>query len=169
MYRTLYAAACLLAGLASATPALAALDGTASLVTADPARGNGSGRYGLDIGGVWDGSQEATASTGDQLRLTLDNATAEAAQGLSVTVTLPAGFQFIAGSASATPTGSGCASTLAQGAQTDNRVTFTLVPADLAAGCSLDLAFGVYADVTVAAGGYPIRYDWAYTDSGGSR
>ena len=117
----------------------------------------------MDRGGVWDGSAEVTATTGDTFRFTVCNVAAgnnNTAFDLAAAVTLPAGFSYVTGTAAGV--------TGITASQTGTLLTFG-VPADtdLSTTTCRTVSFGLTAATTVNAGIYPLAYEVYYSTTDG--
>ena len=84
--------------------AAASVNSSHNFTSADAARTN---TY-MDIGGVWNGSAEVTATVGDTFRAAFANTGDDAAYELDLGVVLPAGFTYVSNSVSASWSGAGC-------------------------------------------------------------
>ena len=116
----------------------------------------------LDRGGVWNGTTEVTATTGDTLQFTLCNTAPNAvdrAFDLTSTVTLPAGFSYVPGTIAGIP---------GIGASQAGVVLSVGIPAntDVTTGTCRTIGFGVTVSSSVTAGTYPVGYavGWGTTD-----
>lgn len=120
-----------------------------------------AGRSFMTIDGVWNGSQEVTATTGDTFVVTWTNSGDATAFDFAPSVTLPDGFHYVAGTA----TLNGAAVTATQ---TGSTLVFNLGGFDLAAGASAIIRYGVYADASVPDGTRQLvhRHTYALTDGG---
>jgi len=127
-----------------------------------------AGRTWMDIGGVWNGTTEVTATTGDTVSFVLNNSAIAGndAFDLTTSVALAAGFNYVANSASVTPTGAGCGAVVptVTALQTGTTLNFTLTPAgyDLPAQCSLTFQYGLTAASSVVAGTFQMNHQWDY-------
>jgi len=135
-----------------------------------------SGRPFMDIGGVWDGSTDISlANRGDTFSATLTNSDApvEAAEDLTLLVTLPTGFVFQNGSPpSASLAGAGC------GADPDLQVTDNggSVDVDFDAGaveaydlpddCAITVELELLAGAGAGTGTNLVEFEWNYTNGG---
>ncbi|MEM7263138.1 MAG: hypothetical protein AAF488_14200, partial [Planctomycetota bacterium] len=136
--------------------AQADLDLSATFTAADGVRTT------MDVAGAWDGSNDVTATDGDTFTLTVDNsAGSSAAFDLSLVVTLPVGFNYVAGTAS------GIVGLTA--IQAGSTLTFA-VPADtdVGAGASASISYGLVTDSSVSSGSYEISYALGYGTTDGA-
>jgi uncharacterized repeat protein (TIGR01451 family)/fimbrial isopeptide formation D2 family protein len=128
-----------------------------------------SNRTSMDIGGVWNGATEVTTTTGDSFSVTYTNSGNASAFDFSPRVTLPAGFTYVANSASVStsPVTPGLSVAVVQ---VGNELTFNLDPAgyDLPAGTSLTINYGLRAESSVVDGTYQLQHnrDFALSDGG---
>lgn len=139
--------------LAWAAPVVTA---TTTFVPADPTRSY------LDVGQVWDGSQQVGTTTGDVIRLTLANAAgADPATDVQISVTLPNHFSYVDESgdtAVLSASGPGCGLIqpfINPGAtsQAGNILSIGFfLPYTLPANCTLQLEYGVRVESTGLAG-----------------
>ncbi|MDX2111101.1 MAG: isopeptide-forming domain-containing fimbrial protein [Verrucomicrobiota bacterium] len=129
-----------------------------------------SGRTYMDIGGVWNGTAEVTNTTGDTFTLAVANTGANTAYEVLATVTLPAHFQYVAGTASAT---SSCGPVAPVSASQVGLVLTFSLPAgyDLVAGCTLTITYGLRVASTMPSSGtYALTPDVDYSNtSNGTR
>lgn len=101
-----------------------------------------SGRTYMDIGGVWNGTGEVTATTGDTFTLAITNTGATSAFEISPRVTLPAHFQYVSGTAAVSLSSGGPITITAS--QSGNLLTF--VPQsgyDLPTGVTMTITYGL--------------------------
>jgi fimbrial isopeptide formation D2 family protein/uncharacterized repeat protein (TIGR01451 family) len=124
----------------------------------------------MDIGGVWNGTTEVTATTGDTVTFTLANSTSTAFD-LTTSVALATGFNYVANTASVSAAGAGCGATVptVTAAQTGTTLNFSFTPAgyDLPASCTLTFNYGLTTASTVIAGTYQMNHQWNYALSNG--
>jgi uncharacterized repeat protein (TIGR01451 family)/fimbrial isopeptide formation D2 family protein len=118
----------------------------------------------MDIGGVWNGTTEVTATTGDTFQFTVCN-TAPNAGDIAYTITasavLPANFSYVANTANGIP---GITAT-----QVGTALTFNIPgDVDVTTGTCATIGFGLNAGTAVGAGTYPINYTLGFgtTDHG---
>lgn len=157
---------------ALATPTLTA---TTSLETASSTV---DGRDYLDIGGVWDGSSDISATDGDVMVFSVANAASPAqfANDIAISFTLPAGVRYFNDSASVSVNGAGCAAgvpTVDDGVGADQvggTISLTLTSSgsdyDLRNNCELTLRYEVMALSTATTGINTIRYEYPYRFAG---
>lgn len=112
-----------------------------------------SGRTYMDIGGVWNGTTEVTNTTGDTFTYVLTNTGSVSAFNLSPRVTLPAHFQYVPNTATASASPGG-ALTPVSATQVGNLVTFSLPSGyDLPAGTTLTINYGLRVLSTMPSSG----------------
>lgn len=151
---------------ASQLAAQANVGASAIWIPADPTRSH------MDRAGVWDGTTEVTHTTGDTLRITLTNSGNQPAFDILTWVELPAGFEYVPGSATVTETCAPPSDPLptVSAVQVGTDIQLSLSPAgyDLPAGCSLQVEVGIRATAAVGSGTYQARpkWDYALTDGG---
>ena len=159
-----FVAACALA-LAVTLPAFAAPIVNAPTFTFSPAQ---SGRGFMTVGGVWNGTTEVTATTGDTFTVTYTNTGDATAFDFVPTITLPANFTYVTGTASVvtSPATPGLTATASQAGTT---LTFTLSPTgyDLPAGSSITFTYGLTTTSAIASGTYQITYNRNYSLTNG--
>jgi uncharacterized repeat protein (TIGR01451 family) len=155
---SLFAAACVAFALVG-EPALAAasISSTTSFTPVD------SARDAMDIGGVSDGTRDVTPDgTGDHFAITIANgAGATTAFDLTLSLTLPDRFRYIAGTAGDNR-GIGVTAT-----QVGQSLNFNLSGFDLAAGQNLTIDFDLTVDVDATAGTKNLQYLIGWGDSQG--
>ncbi|MEM7734678.1 MAG: isopeptide-forming domain-containing fimbrial protein, partial [Deinococcota bacterium] len=133
----------------------------------------------MDIGGTWDGSQDISPGPnnpnppgtpgGDTFSFDLENDGNAPADDLAVTVELPAGFNYVAGTANVVV--SGCADPAPTLAPNQAGTTLTLVTSpgySLPAGCTLEFSYDLVTDINVVGGTYQVEPSWTYTGDSGS-
>ena len=144
--------ASMIAGAASAAGG-DTLSASAAFTAADGVRSY------MDVGGVWDGSDEVTLTEGDTFTVTLTNNDnddiEDIAFDLNGSVTLPPNFNYVAGTISGFP------------GLTANQVGQTLTfgfPADtdLGDGESIQFSFGLTTTTDVSAGTSQLNYDFGF-------
>jgi uncharacterized repeat protein (TIGR01451 family)/fimbrial isopeptide formation D2 family protein len=149
----LFTVALAMVGLFSSSAAAAPL-----IVSSTTFRAADGVRTYMDRGGVWNGSTEVTATTGDTVQFTVCNnasLSTDIAYSLTSTATLSAGFSYVAGTINgiagitATPSGSNLIINI------PSAVQFTT-------GTCLTVGFGVTAGAGVTNGTYPINYTFGY-------
>lgn len=118
----------------------------------------------LDVGGVWNGSTNVGATTGDAFTLELENSGTTEAFDLSATVTLPVGFTLVG---SATGVASSGGNPTVTATQVGTTVTFDTSGYDLPAGATLTYNFGLRAESTLADGTYQLSYEWQFAPTDG--
>lgn len=165
---------CLVALALFAAPAAAdpAVSTTTSFTAADGARGY------MDVGGAWDGTTDvATTGNGDVFTAALtnaDNTPPEAANDLTLGITLPTGFIYQTGTPLfATLSGAGCG-TAPTVQVTDNGGSLAVDFDDsggaeaynLPNDCAVTVQFELLADIGANAGSNLVRFDWNYTNGG---
>ncbi|MCC5789002.1 MAG: DUF11 domain-containing protein [Opitutales bacterium] len=127
----------------------------------------------MDVGGVWDGTQEITPAAGDTLTLSITNTGDEPAYSLGGRVPIPSGFSYIVGTEAVSSSG---------GIDPDfnfsmvgSELQFNLVDSsdptsgyDLPAGESLTITFDITADSAVSGTFvYIFAVDYEELPSGG--
>ncbi len=133
------------------------------------------GRDYLDIGGVWDGSSDVSATDGDVMVFSVANGTSpnQFANDIAISFTLPAGVRYFNDSASVSVNGAGCIAaipTVDDGVGADQvggTISITLTgPAggdyDLRTDCELTLRYEVMALSTATSGINTIRYEYPH-------
>lgn len=139
------------------------------------------GRDHLDIGGVWDGSSDVSATDGDVMVFTVANAASPAqfANDIAISFTLPAGVRYFNDSATASVSGAGCAAgvpTVDDGVGADQvggTISLTLTASgsdyDLRNDCALTVRYEVMALSTATTGINTIRYEYPYRFAGATQ
>lgn len=143
----LLAAACAVVALVSVAHAAADIQITSSFTAAQ------SGRTYMDVGRVWTGS---ALGTHDTVSFTFTNTGDATAFDFAPSVTLPALFSYVAGTATVSSTPSGA--TLGSVSASGQKLTFVLSPAgyDLPAGGSLTITCGIITATTIGNGTYTV-------------
>ncbi len=127
----------------------------------------------MDVGGVWNGSSDVTATTGDTFRASYTNSGDSTAFELDIGVTLPTGFTYVTGSLNPTWSGAGCPLPGSRPTITANQsgtnLDFSFLPAgfDLPADCTLNIDYGLTVNLGVAGGTYVIHRLHAFASSDG--
>ncbi|MEZ4815300.1 MAG: hypothetical protein R3A80_08875 [Bdellovibrionota bacterium] len=153
---------------ASFAHAGATLSVSTSFTAADSGRASS---YDMDIGGVWNGSADVTATTGDTFRVSYTNSGDAPAYELDIGVTLPAGFSYVSNTATVTWIGAGCPVPVSQptvsALQVGTHLDFSFAPSgfDLPSDCTLQIDYGMKIDTGVAGGSYSILTERAYATS----
>lgn len=138
--------------LAGSAMAQASLTGTFSFTSAE------AGREALDVGGTWDGFAEI--ATGDVVSMLVSNDGNATAFDLTLSVDLPAGFSYAAGTASGLP---GISAT-----QVGQALNFTFpMDTDLAQGANETISFGLVAGNAVVGGTYGLGWNFGYGSADG--
>lgn len=164
--------------------------GAASISTSTDFLPADSARDYMDVGGVWDGSNEVTNTTGDTLEIVLDNNgdgffdsnldlqedLFDAAENLELEVTLPAGVNYVAGTAVASvvsntnPLGSCSAPSLSPNFDSGSGLlSFGLSGYTLSEGCEIRVRYGVAADTSASPAQYLLPVVWRHDTSGGDQ
>lgn len=160
-----------LASLAFAQPNVSA---TTSFIGAD-----GTRTY-MDIGGAWDGTQDVSPGptnpnppatpSGDTFSFELRNTGSAPAADLGVTVALPAGFNYVDGTANVTVVSGTCTAPTLTPSQTGTALT--LLPAagySLPNGCVLEFTYDLVTTTAVVGGTYQVTPTWTFTGGSGNR
>jgi uncharacterized repeat protein (TIGR01451 family) len=137
---------------------------TTTFTPADSTTRGGASPF-MDVGGVWNGTSEVTATTGDTFNLTV-SVSGSTASNVVTTVGLPTGFSYVAGSASGAPTG-------VTGSQVGQILSFsysTPVAANtnILAGGSRSINYGLRVGNTVVSGTYQLSITNVYRNTAGS-
>ncbi len=112
----------------------------------------------MDIGGVWNGTSEVTATTGDTFQFTVCSNGADTVQSATATATLPAHFSYVAG------TVNGLAGVTAAAA--GSVVTFSFPSGiSLPNGTCATVGYGLTVDATETAGTYTVNYNVNYSST----
>ncbi len=130
----------------------------------------------MDVGGVWNGTADVSAITGDSFSLTLSNSSlvgTTSAFSLTPSVTLPTNFTALPANTTVTQTGAGCGVTppTVAATQTGTALAFTFnngAGYDLPASCALTLHYQVKADAAQVAATvqFTAAWDYALTQAG---
>ena len=131
-----------------------------------------SGRTYMTVGGVWNGTSEVTATTGDTFSVTYVNSGDATAYDFKPTVELPTNFAYVSGTAAVVTSPSTPGLTL-NVSQVGQVLTFTprlsSADYDLPAGTSITVTYGVRATTSVTDGTYQLKHNRSYSlTNGGS-
>ncbi|MDZ7750045.1 MAG: hypothetical protein U5K43_15720 [Halofilum sp. (in: g-proteobacteria)] len=134
------------------------------------------GRTYMDVGGAWNGTTDvATTGNGDVFTATLSNADDdpdEAAQDLTLDITLPTGFLYQTGTPLfASLSGPGCGSTPTvqvtdDGDSLDVDFDGSVEAYDLPDDCAVTVTFELLADIDASTGTNTVGFDWDYSNGG---
>jgi len=135
-----------------------------------------TGRTWMDIGGVWNGTTEVTA-TGDHVTFVLNNTqlvgATQNAYDIKPSVLFPTGsaFVYVPNTASIATTGTGCTTppTSIKATQTGTLLSFTFTPLgyDLYAQCKMTLKYDIKVNNTGVSGTSQISNQWQYAATQG--
>ncbi|MBL4760568.1 MAG: DUF11 domain-containing protein [Mariprofundaceae bacterium] len=134
-----------------------------------------TGRTWMDIGGVWNGTTEVTA-TGDHVTFVLNNTqlvgATQNAYDIKPSVLLPNSFVYVPNTASISTTGTGCTTltpTVTAAVQSGRNLNFTITPSgyDLYAQCQMTLKYDMKVDITGVSGTSQVFNQWQYAATQG--
>lgn len=125
----------------------------------------------LDIGGAWNGTTDVTATTGDTFEFRINNGASPATSAfdLAPSITLPVGYNYVAGTANVALFGAGCgAPPSISGSQVGTTLTFNLSGYDLPASCDIRIRYGIVTSTTILNGTYTVTptYRFALVNGG---
>lgn len=124
-----------------------------------------AGRTWMDVGGVWNGAANVTATTGDTFSLTLSNA-GTISYDMLVLVNLPVNFNYVPGTAAVSGNASCTTVPTVAASQVADILNFNLGPVvglvgyDMPVGCALTFTYGLTVAAPKTDGTYLVIPSW---------